>query len=528
MPKFRVTDSQTGRSVIVSGDSAPSEAEAEEIFSAAGLRSQQPASDSNILTNFLPSLGRNVQGMVDAVTHPVETTQGLAALSGGLADRAGVQNIPQPPVLDLMGLIPNPVAPVLQGARNTQALSDKLGVGKEQRSQVVDATADFYKDRYGGVENVKRTVNEDPVGALLDLSTVLGGAGSLLKGVGTTSKISALTKVGSGAQKFSAAIDPINVGLKATGKVGQIVTKPFGKAADVLEAEAKNLPLGGVRITPNQMKEFEKTHKISVQDFIKQEKLSGNPVEEALKKAEKLQDDYDVRVKNTNIEVDADTVVNALNKRIQELSDPLDPPAQKLASQLKEYRDLYNAQLGGTRVKVDRLLELRNKARKNMRSSKDFQVDPDTANVNTQLYRTLNDVIYDAAGGSKLGSAELRGMGRKLRTYYDFIEKTEKTNLPAAKSRLGEFIKGAGVATAITNPATIPALLAGYGVKRLVSNPTVLGAGSAALEGTVRGSRAAGSELTSRLSAMQRALKKTNDAARNSGVRQLPQPMTDQ
>lgn len=44
MPKYRITDSVTGKTVVVSGDGAPSEQEAEQIFADAGVRAEEPSS----------------------------------------------------------------------------------------------------------------------------------------------------------------------------------------------------------------------------------------------------------------------------------------------------------------------------------------------------------------------------------------------------------------------------------------------------------------------------------------------------
>jgi len=46
MPKFKITDNQTGKTVTVSGDMAPTEQEAENIFRQAGLRGEQPEPSS--------------------------------------------------------------------------------------------------------------------------------------------------------------------------------------------------------------------------------------------------------------------------------------------------------------------------------------------------------------------------------------------------------------------------------------------------------------------------------------------------
>lgn len=68
MPKFKITDSQTGKAVTVSGDSAPTDQEAEQIFHDAGLRTANPPSTimdslkgfgSGLLQNLAPFVGNS-------------------------------------------------------------------------------------------------------------------------------------------------------------------------------------------------------------------------------------------------------------------------------------------------------------------------------------------------------------------------------------------------------------------------------------------------------------------------------------
>lgn len=512
MAKYKITDSQTGRSVVVSGEKPPTPADAEVIFQEAGLRPNPTSTpEGNAMTNFLPSLGRAAMGIVDA---------GKMAMTPATNDKG-----------EFAGFSPVNNQLTQNVANMAVGAAEKLIPGQQNEEKYADAVGNFYKDRYGGVENIGNTVNQDPVGVLIDLSTLISAGGTIAAKAGQISKVSKLAKAGEVAKTAGAAIDPINAVIKTTGKVTQVATSPArkvgGVAADFLETEAKNLPLQGVRITPPQQLKFKKTHGLTVQDFVKDEKLSGNPVERAVEKADELQTSYDAVVKNSGIQVDGAKVIEGLNKRIAELKsgdNALNPPSLALAEKLEAYRDLYAGKLVGQPVGVDRLVGLRQQARKNMRSTKDFQVDPDTANVNVQLYRALNDVIYDAVGKSPKGTAQVRNLGKQLNRFYDFIELTEKTGMPATKSRLGEFVKGAGAATALTNPSMIPAILAGYGVKRLAANPTVLAGGAKALEGGARMAREAGTGVTGKMSAMMRALKRTNDAARESGVRLLPSP----
>jgi hypothetical protein len=62
----------------------------------------------------------------------------------------------------------------------------------------LNAVGQFYKDRYGSIEGLKRTLATDPVGAAADAATVLYGGGALAPG-----------RAGAAASRVGAAIDPI-------------------------------------------------------------------------------------------------------------------------------------------------------------------------------------------------------------------------------------------------------------------------------------------------------------------------------
>ena len=85
--------------------------------------------------------------------------------------------------------------------------------GNEQLARDVGT---FFADRYGGLENLKKTMATDPIGLLSDISIVLTGGATLVpKLAGTTGKIGSIaSKVG----KVGSAIDPVSGALKLGGK----------------------------------------------------------------------------------------------------------------------------------------------------------------------------------------------------------------------------------------------------------------------------------------------------------------------
>lgn len=220
MPKYRITDNQTGKVVTVSGEKAPTTQEAEEIFKTAGLRqsttpepTMQPTQpQGNALTNFLPSLGNAVmstgEGLINVLNPDIKknTLANIGKLAFGTGEQIG------------------------------QALFGNKNGYNSETMQMAGAAGNMYKNRYGGVENVKKTINEDPVGFLLDASTLLTAGGAGLTKLGQVSKVDKLAKAGQVASKVGQIIDPIQSGLTVAGKgvdlagntkIAQKLQKPF-------------------------------------------------------------------------------------------------------------------------------------------------------------------------------------------------------------------------------------------------------------------------------------------------------------
>lgn len=114
---------------------------------------------AQMIGNIPGSAAKFFGGVAESFLHPIDTATNMLDLGAG-----ALRNITPKPVSDLIDRYdPNPEA----GAR-ASAVANKVG--------------DVYKDRYGGLENIKRTVIEDPVGAAADLSTVLGVGGAVVPG----------------------------------------------------------------------------------------------------------------------------------------------------------------------------------------------------------------------------------------------------------------------------------------------------------------------------------------------------------
>jgi len=154
------------------------------------------------LKNIPGSAGRLVGDIFGAVTSPFKTAQSLADVASG-----GLQ---------------------------------KLIPGKQKFEPQFDAVVDFFKQRYGSIDNIKKTVQEDPVGFAADVSAVLTGGGAAIKGAGTVAKAGRVAKVGGAIQRAGLAAEPINI----AGKGIAIATKPIRVVGGTFIRESLGITTG--------------------------------------------------------------------------------------------------------------------------------------------------------------------------------------------------------------------------------------------------------------------------------------------
>lgn len=126
-------------------------------------------STGKAISNIIPSgiqFGKNI---VQPFVSPAETFQGLMNLTTG----------------GLTKILPESV---LQKAR-----PEAVKAGQE----ALAGTGQYLKERFGGGENILKTIESDPVGALADISTVLTGGGALATRVAPASRAAqTLTRAG--------------------------------------------------------------------------------------------------------------------------------------------------------------------------------------------------------------------------------------------------------------------------------------------------------------------------------------------
>ena len=92
----------------------------------------------------------------------------------------------------------------------------KLIPGEQENEAQWDAVTQFFKDRYVGPENFKRTLMEDPAGFVADLSTVMSGGGTLAARLPGR-----LGRGGEAIARAGSAVDPMAGTVRGAKALGQ-------------------------------------------------------------------------------------------------------------------------------------------------------------------------------------------------------------------------------------------------------------------------------------------------------------------
>lgn len=100
---------------------------------------------------------------------------------------------------------------------------EKAMPGEQEHEATANAVGQYFADRYGGgnFENAKKTIINDPIGALLDVASVLTAGGGAIKAAGKIAKVGAIEKTGKVLETAGKVTDPLMMSAKGAKKVVQ-------------------------------------------------------------------------------------------------------------------------------------------------------------------------------------------------------------------------------------------------------------------------------------------------------------------
>lgn len=159
------------------------------------------------VTNLPSSLGGVVKSLAEAVASPLETAKTVLDVGAGV----------------LQNILPEKMVQVIGEDKASRDLANRVG--------------QFYVDRYGSIENVKKAVATDPAGVMADLSTLIsGGAGATrtaadVATIASKGAITAPRAIAPVLSQAASAVDPLALAARGIGAtvsgVGKNVVAPI-------------------------------------------------------------------------------------------------------------------------------------------------------------------------------------------------------------------------------------------------------------------------------------------------------------
>jgi len=149
--------------------------------------------------NIIPSATNMATGLYQAVTNPVQTVSGLLDVGAGALQKA----LPKP-VVDFVN----------QFESNPEAA--------QRAVSAANAVGGAMKERYGSVEGIKNTIATDPVGAMGDLSTLLGGGAALAGRIPMAGKVASMLST---ASDITNPITLVGKGVSKTADMASALVK---------------------------------------------------------------------------------------------------------------------------------------------------------------------------------------------------------------------------------------------------------------------------------------------------------------
>jgi hypothetical protein len=432
----------------------------------------QSVIDNRLKTEESPSIGGFVKNI------------GTSALETGKGLLSAVGNVFNP------NMEKNTLANI---ARVGLGAGEMLIPGEQGSEKYAKNVAKFYDDRYGisdvvsgdletAKNKVLKTLYNDPVGAALDVATIVQGGGALATKAGKLSKLGTLEKAGSTISKAGEIVDPLKVAENVAGRAGLTSEKIAGGVETVgkgLEQAGKDLTVKGLRASPSQMTSFEAQTGKTLGDFISEKDLYGSG-KVAAKKVDKiiepLQKQYDGLVK-TGKEIPTEVYANNLRSRAKEiLSSDRSESARAVAQKLMDEADAQE-KIGKT---ISDTVLTKTKTSTYGKVPGNAIVDPIAVNAQKEIgnvgIATLDQVSP--------GSAEL---GRQLRDLREFRDIAKTQSNIGAGSQLFNMLKPAGAGLVVGIPGGIPGMIAGTVGGAALSSPQAITTISKAMQGLGKG-----------------------------------------
>jgi len=232
-----------------------------------GVNTKGKLNFGNTLFNVPESIVTNVEAIGQIVFDPVGTVTNLAKIPLG-AILYGLKNDVKNAKMNYenvgLGSLYKYAEPVVNFMDKTVSVID-------EKTDAIDVAMEFVggiSDRYGSKDNVLHTIENDPVGFVMDVAAVFAGGGAAAKGLGKAATASGmvrtgkvLTATGKGMSRFSRIIEPTTMPKKISRAMfGQntALGRAVGKRLDTLRSSTTANML---RVTEEKLAQLAKKSK---------------------------------------------------------------------------------------------------------------------------------------------------------------------------------------------------------------------------------------------------------------------------
>jgi len=159
-----------------------------------------------------------VVGATEAGVKIYDRPPGSIDQAGGFSPIEMVKNIPgsgRRAVEDVLTTVTSPIQTAKALKNLSFGLAQKLWPGEQEHEKYADAVGDALVDRYGSVDAALNSLETDPVGVALDLSSLItGGAGLIRSGA----KIAGKSGLEAAAKTAQGMADPFNMAKRGIQK----------------------------------------------------------------------------------------------------------------------------------------------------------------------------------------------------------------------------------------------------------------------------------------------------------------------
>lgn len=357
---------------------------------------------------------------------------------------------------NFLGNIANAVVHPLDTLQNLGETAEgglqKLGGQDNENTAKFDALTSYFKERYGGVDNLLHTAYTDPVGLAGDISAVLGvgggiagvvGKGAEIGGIGELADVS--KSVASSLGKASEMTNPLTLPIKGAGallnKGGDMIADTAGGLVNRKGFALSDIVKNPGNYTPEEVANYSKdsiTKDVQNAFDTSRENLSEtgsmyNPIKNSAQFTEVAPDSLAKLIeRNAGVTVDENGVVQSGGKLIE--------PQQVKA--LQNLYDVFNPKFASGELTANEFLQLRDYVNNKMaKFGGQVIADKELSSVGKGIYADLNKLYRPNIQGLTELDSEFSTKINKINELEDGLVYKTGTNKGELKS---SFINKAG------------------------------------------------------------------------------------